>query len=183
LSELVSQGGAHAADGERALFAQRNSGGHIRVYIIQKRPADWITTAGLSIQDTAGIRAHLIEEFTAWSPRMRQLIADNDGRYVERPIFALPVPHTWEHNPTVTLLGDAAHLMPPLGVGVNMAMLDASDLALALARSATVDEAIRAYENIMLPRSTDIATTLEGRAEDLLSTDVPDFGEDHDTQL
>jgi 2-polyprenyl-6-methoxyphenol hydroxylase-like FAD-dependent oxidoreductase len=178
LSELVGQGGARAADGERALFAQRNSGDHIRVYIIQKRPADWIATAGLSIEDTAGIRAHLIEKFAAWSPRMRQLITDNDGRYVDRPIFALPVPHTWAHNPTATLLGDAAHLMPPLGVGVNMAMLDASDLALALTRSATVDEAIHAYENTMLPRSTDIAKMLDGRAEDLLSTDIPDFGDD-----
>jgi 2-polyprenyl-6-methoxyphenol hydroxylase-like FAD-dependent oxidoreductase len=34
--------------------------------------------------------------------------------------------------------------MPPLGVGVNFAMLDASDLALALANSPTVEEAIRA---------------------------------------
>lgn len=61
---------------------------------------------------------------------MKQLITDNEGPFVDRPIFALPVPHTWAHNATVTLLGDAAHLMPPLGVGVHLAMLDASDLAL-----------------------------------------------------
>jgi 2-polyprenyl-6-methoxyphenol hydroxylase-like FAD-dependent oxidoreductase len=177
LSELVGQGGAHAADGNRGLFAQRNSGGHIRVYIIRRVPADWIAAAGLDIGDTAGLRAHLLAEFAAWSPRLRQLIADNDGPYIDRPIFALPVPHTWEHNPTVTLLGDAAHLMPPLGVGVNLAMLDASDLALALANAATVDEAIRTYENTMLPRSAEFARMLDGRAEDLLSADVPDFGE------
>jgi 2-polyprenyl-6-methoxyphenol hydroxylase-like FAD-dependent oxidoreductase len=111
---------------------------------------------------------------------MRRLLADNDGPYTDRPIFALPVPHTWEHNPAVTLLGDAAHLMPPLGVGVNLAMLDASDLALALANSATVDDAIRAYEGTMLPRSADIAKMLEGHAEDLLSADLPGFGESSD---
>lgn len=177
LAELVGQGGAHAGDGERGLFAQRNSGDHIRVYVIQKVPADWIAAAGLTVEDTAGLRAHLLAEFADWSPRMRQLVGDNDGPYVDRPIFALPVPHTWDHHPSVTLLGDAAHAMPPLGVGVNLAMLDASDLALALAHSASVDEAVSAYENTMLPRSADMAKMLEGRAEDLLSAEVPDFGE------
>ncbi|MFE6521562.1 FAD-dependent oxidoreductase [Streptomyces sp. NPDC057794] len=182
LAELVGQGSAHAADGERALFAQRNSGNHIRVYIIRRVPADWIGMSGLTDEDTDGIRALLLDEFAGWSPRMRRMITENDGPYVNRPIFALPVPHTWEHNPTVTLLGDAAHLMPPLGVGVNLAMLDAAELALALADAATVADAIRTYEKTMLPRSTETAKALEGAAEHLLSTDVHDFGGDHDAQ-
>ncbi|GIF16275.1 FAD-dependent oxidoreductase [Actinoplanes teichomyceticus] len=171
IAGLVGQGSAHAADGDRALFIQRNSGGHIRVYIIRRAAADWIAAAGLTPGDTTGIRAHLLDEFAGWNPRLRQLITDNDGRYADRPIYALPVPHTWAHHPTVTLLGDAAHLMPPLGVGVNMAMLDASDLALALAGGDTVGTAVQAYERIMLPRSADLATMLDGRAEDLLTTD------------
>ncbi|MER5434284.1 NAD(P)/FAD-dependent oxidoreductase [Streptomyces sp. NPDC002588] len=177
LAELVGQGSAAAADGNRGMFAQRNSGNHIRVYLIRRVPADWLATSGLTIGDTARIRARLLDEYADWSPRWRQVISDNDGPYVDRPLFALPVPHTWEHMPTVTLLGDAAHLMPPLGVGVNLAMLDACDLALALAGSATVDEAVQAYESIMLPRSVEIAKTLEHGAEFLLSTEVPDFAE------
>jgi 2-polyprenyl-6-methoxyphenol hydroxylase-like FAD-dependent oxidoreductase len=165
ISALVGHGGAHAADGERGVFAQRNSGGHIRVYIIRRAPAD---VTGLS---TAELRERLLAEFAAWSPRLRQLIGDNDGPYLDRPIMALPVPHTWSHHPGVTLLGDAAHLMPPLGVGVNMAMLDASDLALALAGAATLDEGVRAYEAIMLPRSAELAKQLDGRAADLLDAD------------
>jgi 2-polyprenyl-6-methoxyphenol hydroxylase-like FAD-dependent oxidoreductase len=69
----------------------------------------------------------------------------------------------------VTLLGDAAHLMPPLGVGANLAMLDACELALALVGSTTVGEAIRTYEKTMLPRSTDAARILENGAEGLLA--------------
>ncbi|RST13719.1 FAD-dependent monooxygenase [Streptomyces sp. WAC05374] len=182
IAELVGSGSTHAADGKRALFAQRNSGNHIRVYIIQRVPADWISSHGLTAEDTDGIRAVLRNEFAHWSPRMRQMITENDGPYIDRPILALPVPHTWEHNATVTLLGDAAHLMPPLGVGVNLAMLDASELALALADAATVGDAIRSYEKTMLPRSTETAKALEHGTEHLLSADVPDSGGDNDAQ-
>ncbi|MGW3346169.1 FAD-dependent oxidoreductase [Nonomuraea rubra] len=175
LAELVGQGGAAAADGERGLFAQRNSGDHLRVYLIQRVPASWITAAGLTPHATDGIRALLLERYRDWSPRLRRLITDNDGPYVDRPIHALPVPHTWEHDPTVTLLGDAAHLMPPLGVGVNLALLDACELALAIARHDTLAEAVHAYEQTMLPRSTEMARLLDGAAAELLSTELPDF--------
>ncbi|WP_229403129.1 FAD-dependent oxidoreductase [Micromonospora okii] len=182
LAALVGPGSASAADGERALWGQRNSGDHIRVYVLRKAPVDWITRAGLRPDDTAGIRAHLLAEFAAWGPRTKQMITDNEGAYVDRPIFALPAPHTWERNPTVTLLGDAAHLMPPLGLGVNLAMLDASELALALAGSTTVDEAVQTYESTMLPRSAEFATMVEGHAEDLLSGDLPPEFDDEDAR-
>ncbi|NEY35331.1 NAD(P)-binding protein [Streptomyces sp. PRKS01-65] len=175
IAALVGQGSAAAADGERGMFAQRGGGGHIRVYLIQRVPADWITAGGLTPRATDGIRTLLLERYRHWSPRLRRLITDNDGPYVDRPVFALPVPHTWEHTPTVTLLGDAAHLMPPLGVGVNLALLDACELALAVARHATVGEAVRAYERTMLPRAAQTARRLDGAACDLLSTELPDF--------
>jgi 2-polyprenyl-6-methoxyphenol hydroxylase-like FAD-dependent oxidoreductase len=130
--------------------------------------------AGLTDRDTDTIRALLLDRYRGWSPRLRRLITANDGRYVDRPLHALPVPHTWEHDFTVTLLGDAAHLMPPLGVGVNLAMLDACELALALAGHDTVDDAVRAYEKTMLPRSADTQRLLDGRAEDLLSDEPHD---------
>ncbi|MEU0517499.1 NAD(P)/FAD-dependent oxidoreductase [Streptosporangium sp. NPDC006007] len=180
LAALVGQGSATAADGDRALFAQRNSDDHIRVYIIQRLAADWITASGLNAGDTTGIRARLLDAYSGWSPPMLQMITNNDGPYVDRPLFALPVPHTWEPTPTVTLLGDAAHLMPPLGVGANLAMLDACELALALAGSTTVADAITAYEKTMLPRAADTARILENGAEALLerhdSGEIAGFG-------
>ncbi|MBF9066510.1 FAD-dependent oxidoreductase [Streptacidiphilus fuscans] len=178
VAELVGRGSAAAADGERGLFAQRNSGDHVRVYLIRRVPADWITAAGLSIRDTDAIRELLLAQYRDWSPALRRLISDNDGEYVDRPIHALPVPHTWPHDPTVTLLGDAAHLMPPLGVGVNLAMLDACELALALAHQPTVDDALRAYETTMLPRAHETQRLLDHGAEELLSAELPDFATD-----
>ncbi|MEU6349249.1 NAD(P)/FAD-dependent oxidoreductase [Streptomyces sp. NPDC047072] len=175
IAEMVGPGMASAVDGERGLIAQRNGGNHIRVYIAQRVPVDWIARNGLTADDTDCIRALLLDRFAHWSPRLRRLFTENDGCYFDRPLFALPVPHTWEHNPTVTLLGDAAHLMPPVGVGANLAMLDASDLGLALAGAATIDDAIRTYEKTMLPRSIEIAGTVDGVAERLLSSDIREF--------
>ncbi|MBZ6106451.1 FAD-dependent oxidoreductase [Streptomyces olivaceus] len=175
LSALVGKGSAHVSDGERGLFAQRGSGGHLRVYLMRRVPADWLAEGGLRPDDTDRIRARLLGEYAGWAPELLRMITDNDGPYVDRPLFALPVPHTWPHAPGLTLLGDAAHLMPPLGAGVNLAMLDAAELALALAGSATVEDAVRGYEEVMLPRSAEIAGMLDGGAGFLL--EVPDADE------
>jgi len=90
-TQLVGQGGAHAADGERGMFAQRNGGDHIRVHLIQRVPVDWISRSGLTADDTDAIRTLLLDRYAHWSPRLCRLITDNDGPYIQRPIFALPV--------------------------------------------------------------------------------------------
>ncbi|TKV60754.1 FAD-dependent monooxygenase [Nakamurella flava] len=168
IADLVGQGSAMVGDADGALFAQRNSGGHLRVYIIRRRPLDWMARHGLRPGDTDGIRAQLLRDFDGWSPEVLRFITANDGAYVDRPLFVLPAPHSWPRSTSVTLVGDAAHLMPPAGVGVNLALLDGCDLALALVRTATVAEAIAAYEATMLPRSAAMATALDGHADFLL---------------
>ena len=172
LAALVGGGSAMAADMDAALFAQRNSGDHMRVYIVRREPLGWLEQNGLAPEDTAGIRRHLVSQFDGWSADVLRMITDNDGEYVDRPLFVLPAPHEWQRSATVTLLGDAAHLMPPVGVGVNLAMLDASELALALVASETIAGAITAYESTMIPRSTALAVRLDGHADFLLDDGV-----------
>ena len=50
--------------------------------MIQRVPLDWLARQGLTIQDTPGVRAHLLKQYGHWSPLMRRLISDNDGVYV-----------------------------------------------------------------------------------------------------
>jgi 2-polyprenyl-6-methoxyphenol hydroxylase-like FAD-dependent oxidoreductase len=145
---------------------------------MQRIPLDWLDANGLSLDDTAGVRARLLGEFADWAPPLLKLITDNDGPYISRPIFALPVPHTWEQSSAVALLGDAAHCMPPVGVGVNLAMLDACELALALVSSTTIGDAIRTYEKTLHPRSEEWARAAENGAEDLISGDGPPEAEE-----
>jgi 2-polyprenyl-6-methoxyphenol hydroxylase-like FAD-dependent oxidoreductase len=57
----------------------------------------------------------------------------------------------------VTLLGDAAHPMYPLGSnGASQAILDARALAQALRDCASIDEALRRYENDRRSKTADI---------------------------
>jgi 2-polyprenyl-6-methoxyphenol hydroxylase-like FAD-dependent oxidoreductase len=58
---------------------------------------------------------------------------------------------TWRHG-RMTLLGDAAHPMYPVGSnGASQAILDARVLARQLATCSTIDEALQAYEHERLP--------------------------------
>ncbi|MEV6839077.1 NAD(P)/FAD-dependent oxidoreductase [Streptomyces sp. NPDC051133] len=158
LARLVGNGSMLAKGTGRTLVAQRNSDGHIRAYIAFRAPQDWHAAAGIDLDDQQAVRTHLLRKFDGWDESLRYILRNSDNGFTNRSLFVLPVPHTWEHVPGITLLGDAAHLMPPVGLGANLAMLDGSDLAHALVTEPNVDDAVRAYESIMLPRSIEAAT-------------------------
>ncbi|MEV7803163.1 FAD-dependent monooxygenase [Microbispora sp. NPDC088329] len=173
LAALTGDGTMLALDDNLGFVAQRNSGGHIRVYVGMRTPEDWHRQAGVDLADPTAVRDALLERFAHWSPALRGYITDTG--YVNRPLFALPVPHVWEHTPGVTLLGDAAHLMSPFsGMGANLAMRDGADLARALIDHAELDDAVIAYEKILLPRSVEAA---EGAAEGIDGAFSPDSAE------
>jgi len=72
----------------------------------------------------------------------------------------MPLDQTWAALPNLTMIGDAAHVMPPFaGEGVNMAMLDALELSECLTTNKhnSVQEAISFYETNMRKRASIIA--------------------------
>lgn len=168
LARMVGNGTVLATAAGKALLVQRNSNGHFRVYATFRAPQDWQVAAGVDLGDAAAVRAHLLKMFDGWDNNLLDLLRHHDGEFVNRPLFVLPVPHTWEHRPGITLLGDAAHLMPPVGLGANLALLDGSDLAQALLTESTLDDAVRAYEDIVLPRSARAAADCAGVLDDLI---------------
>ncbi|MEV5678636.1 NAD(P)/FAD-dependent oxidoreductase [Streptomyces sp. NPDC052179] len=175
LAALTGDGTMMALDDNLGIVAQRNSGGHIRVYVGMRTPQDWYRRAGVDPADPHAVRDALLERFADWSPALCGFITDTDTGYTNRPLFALPVPHTWDHTPGVTLLGDAAHLMSPFsGMGANLAMRDGADLAQALIGHGSLDDAVTAYEEILLPRSIEAA---EGAAEGIDGAFAPDSAE------
>ncbi|GAA3751585.1 NAD(P)/FAD-dependent oxidoreductase [Terriglobus aquaticus] len=90
--------------------------------------------------------------FQGWSDLWEPLFAQA-ASMVWRPLLVCPPNQHWEPKPNVTLIGDAAHVMPPYaGEGVNMAMLDALVLSRLLLSESSTADAIAAYQAEMFAR-------------------------------
>ncbi|KAI0967551.1 hypothetical protein F4678DRAFT_445961 [Xylaria arbuscula] len=111
----------------------------------------------------AQVREKFVEQhFGDWSSEVKRTLLSLTDSSVLRPLYMLPVGLTWESRPGITLVGDAAHLMTPFaGVGVNVALMDALELAQGIAdyvkAGSTDGDALAAmlkrYEEGMFARS------------------------------
>ncbi|OON81768.1 FAD-dependent oxidoreductase [Streptomyces tsukubensis] len=220
LARLVGDGSVAVYGVNRALVAQRNSGGHVKVYAQFRvdldphtdpdpdRPmdpsqradrdlpqADTDTATGTSTgtgtgtgtgtsdaardgvenkpDDADTVRSNLLALFDGWADPVLGLLR-HGTTFAHRPLYILPVSHTWPHVPGVTLLGDAAHLMPPLGAGANLAMLEGAELAESIAAAPgpeELDEAVRAFEERMWERAGRWARITTAGLDRLVSPD------------
>ena len=148
----VGAGGMFALTPGKGIAAHREAGNILHTYVELNRPAEWV--AGIDFTDPAAATARVAAEFAGWAPALTALITDGETAPVPRMIYTLPDRHRWDRVPGVTLLGDAAHLMPPSGDGANLAMLDGAELGLAIAaRPDEIEAALAAYEETMFRRS------------------------------
>lgn len=169
LARLVGDGSMAAYGVNRAVVAQRNSGGHVKAYAQFRAPLDW--HANLDLADAEAVRASLLAMFDGWAAPVLDLLR-HGTTFIHRPLYVLPVAHTWTHVPGVTLLGDAAHLMPPLGAGANLAMLEGAELAESLAADPEdLDKTVRAFEEQMWERAGRWAKITAAGLERLVSDD------------
>ncbi|WCE01638.1 NAD(P)/FAD-dependent oxidoreductase [Streptomyces sp. HUAS 31] len=157
-AKAVGGGSMIAPSPGRQFFAHRESGDTLHIYVALAEPLDWFDAIDFTDADSA--TARIAAEFADWAPELTALITDTDTAPVLRPHYALPTDHRWDRVPGVTLLGDAAHLTVPNGEGANLAMLDGAELGKAMAaHPGDVEAALTEYEQVMFPRSAEIAAS------------------------
>ncbi|MGV1793479.1 FAD-dependent oxidoreductase [Rhizobium sp. A37_96] len=177
LAALVGHGNIMALGENRGLMAQRNGNGDIRVYVALRLPEHWARNRPYGWTDSEAVRADLLRPFDGWAETILALLRHSDPIFQPWPLYHIAPRQTWRNVAGVTLLGDAAHIMPPFtGRGANLAMLDAVELAERLTAPglADVDTAIADYETSMLKRmEMAIQETLEAQ-DRLIAEDAPE---------
>ncbi|KAI9773728.1 MAG: hypothetical protein M1839_002026 [Geoglossum umbratile] len=158
LSDYVGAGSCFMFDEGRALISQRNGNGSIRSYACVRQEEAWVKNCRIDWEKPDAARAQLAERyFGDCAEELKRIVLESRDELIPRVLYMLPVGIKWPPHPGVTLLGDAAHLMTTFaGVGVNVAMHDALDLAkavIAFKNGKGLAEAIQGYEAGMFERA------------------------------
>jgi 2-polyprenyl-6-methoxyphenol hydroxylase-like FAD-dependent oxidoreductase len=158
LAAFNRRGKMFALDDNKGILGQLNGDGRIKVYASLKADREWLEASGISVDKPQEAKAQLLELFQDWDEPLKNYIRYAADAVLPRRIYMLPVGFKWKRNPGVTLIGDAAHVMSPFaGEGVNMAMQDAMELALAIVRNNDQAKAIEEYEEKMYEYSSEKA--------------------------
>ncbi|KAI1377100.1 FAD/NAD(P)-binding domain-containing protein [Hypoxylon crocopeplum] len=162
---FIGRGSCFMFDKDRALIFQRQGTGGARCYACLKTGVEVPGARALIDVDGAGAdvrvqgdgdvewtddqtRTRFVDRhFSDYIPEAREALLAMTDTPVLRPLYMLPVGLRWDARPGVSLLGDAAHAMTPFaGVGVNVGMVDALELAEGIVRFVENDEGKRKGE-------------------------------------
>jgi 2-polyprenyl-6-methoxyphenol hydroxylase-like FAD-dependent oxidoreductase len=175
LYNLLGGGKLFAFGDDKSLILSAKGDGSLAFYTGCKVDEFWVRDSGIDFTRKEPVFDWFKEEFGSWDRVWQELFESDEVSFVPRPQYHFPVDQQWKALPNLTLLGDAAHRMPPYaGEGVNMAMQDAFELAECLTGDEfpDVETAIAAYEKQMRARAAE-STQMTLDSTEMLHSDDP----------
>jgi 2-polyprenyl-6-methoxyphenol hydroxylase-like FAD-dependent oxidoreductase len=175
LHALTQGGKIFGMGNSQTLITSAKGDGSLSFYTGCRTTECWVRESGIDFTDAAQVLAWFRQEYAEWDEVWSELFTHETTSFVPRPQYCMPPDQDWEARPNITLLGDAAHLMPPYaGEGVNMAMLDALELSTCLVSDhfITVHAALTHYEQHMRLRAAVVARETLYQTEALHSPDA-----------
>jgi 2-polyprenyl-6-methoxyphenol hydroxylase-like FAD-dependent oxidoreductase len=157
----LTNGGKIMAFGnaKNVLLGQKGNG-DLGFYASIKADENWAANNGPDYADKTQMLQWFKTAYAEWGSIWYELFENATTPFIPRPIYCMPLDQTWKALPNLTMLGDAAHVMPPFaGEGANMAMLDALELSecLTSGKYNTLQQAISFYETTMRKRAATAA--------------------------
>lgn len=155
IHKLLKGGKIFAFGNEKTIIVSSKGDGSLGFSLSFKTQEFWDKENGIDFKDNKQVLAWFKQEYAEWSRVWYELFENESTLFILRPQYCMPLDQHWLPQSNITLIGDAAHWMPPFaGEGVNMAMLDALQLSETLTNSLFVNTqtAIANYENQMFKR-------------------------------
>lgn len=159
LWEITKGGKVFALGNEQSIILSAKGEGSLSFYTGCKVPENWVQESGIDFNNKQQVFDWFKVAFSYWGEKWHELFASNEMWFMPRPQYHFPLDQTWTTLSNLTMLGDAAHRMPPYaGEGVNQAMQDAFELAenLTCDHFPDIQTAISNYERQMQARAAAI---------------------------
>jgi len=158
LFTFAKGGKVMAFDDEKMIGYGSKGDGSIMFVACFKCPEDWLRESRVDFRNKDQVLSWFKKEFSKWSDKWHEFFTADEVRFIPRPQYYFPFEQKWNAQENLTMIGDAAHWMPPFaGEGANVAMQDSFELVEVLKSSQFSDlkMAIAHFEKDMITRGAD----------------------------
>lgn len=158
LFEFTKGGKVMAFGNEQFIGYGTKGDGSIMFIASFRTPENWVTQSNIDFKNKEQVLAWFKKEFSDWSEQWHEFFVGDETFFIPRPQYYFPFNQTWETQEDLTMIGDAAHRMPPFaGEGANVAMQDAFELAECLKddKFPDIKTAISHFEKHMITRGAE----------------------------
>ena len=126
---MVNDGKVFALEHGKTLLFSAKADGTLTLLIGLKTEKKWISNSGIDFKNKNSVLKWFKKEFSSWNTEWQEIFEKEEISIIPRPMYHFPLNQSWKPLPNLTMIGDAAHRMPPYaGEGANQALADALEL-------------------------------------------------------